>query len=281
MKKKKNLQITTASGNRRDFSEEKVAASLRRSGAGEQIIDQIISIIKEELHEGITTKEVYRRAFNLLRKKDRLVASRYKLKKAIYELGPTGYPFEHFVAAILRHSGYLVEVSEVLQGECVTHEVDVIAEKDGKKILIECKFHGDQGRFCNVKVPLYIHSRFEDIRNHQLKRETKIAPFDEGWVVTNTRFTADALVYGKCAGLKLVSWDTPKGESLKERIDHLGLYPITVSTILSKREKQFLLSREVVLCRDLLKEDFLLDQLEISAHRKKKILNEMHVLCKH
>jgi hypothetical protein len=278
--KNKKIQITTASGNRRDFSEEKVAASLRKSGADEEIIGQILSIIKEDLHEGITTKEVYRKAYKLLRKKDRLLASRYKLKKAIYELGPTGYPFEHFVAAILSHSGYLVEVGKILQGKCVTHEVDVIAEKDGKKILIECKFHSDQGRFCNVKIPLYIHSRFHDIKEHRNKKGGESVIFDEGWVVTNTRFTEDALLYGKCVDLKLVSWDTPKGESLKERIDHLGLYPITVSTLLSQREKQFLLSREVVLCRDLIQEPFLLDQLEVSAPRKKRILKEMHSLCK-
>ena len=41
--------------------------------------------------------------------------------------------------------------------------------------------------------------------------------------------------------LYLLSWDYPDGESLRDRIDTLGLYPITVSTLLNKREKQFLL----------------------------------------
>ncbi len=81
-------------------------------------------------------------------------------------------------------------------------------------------------------------------------------------------------------GLYLLSWDYPKGDSLKERIDRLGLYPITVSSLLNKREKQFLLSRDVVLCRQLLKDNFYLDHLGVSDIRKTKILNEVGMLCK-
>ena len=76
------------------------------------------------------------------------------------------------------------------------------------------------------------------------KTKTILTP---GWVVTNTRFTEDALQYGNCCGLYLLSWDYPKNDGLKDRIDRLGLYPITVSTLLTNREKQFLLSRDIVL----------------------------------
>ena len=66
---------------------------------------------------------------------------------------------------------------------------------------------------------------------------------------------------------------------LKDRIDRLGLYPITVSTLLTKREKQFLLSRNVVLCRTLIQDKFYLDHLGVSETRKEKILNEISQLC--
>lgn len=274
------LKITTASGEKADFSIDKVAASLRKSGADESSISQILDRIRSELYEGITTKEIYNRAYKLLRKKDSLLASRYKLKKAIYELGPTGYPFERFVAAVLQNTGYKVEVGKVIQGNCVSHEIDVIAQKDNVKLFIECKFHSEQGRYCNVKIPLYIHSRFRDIETFFQKKHGHEELFNEGWVVTNTRFTSDALQYGKCVKLHLLSWDTPKGSSLKERIDQSGLYPITVSSLLTQREKQFLLSRDVVLCRDLIHDRFFLDHLGVSDTRKKKILKEMQSLCK-
>ena len=144
---------------------------------------------------------------------------------------------------------------------------------------MECKFHSDQGKFCDVKTPLYIHSRFNDILNFNRDVEPGHPPFDESWVVTNTRFSHDAIQYSKCVGLNLLSWDLPKGNSLKDRIDHIGLYPITVSTLLSQREKQFLLSRDVVLCKELIDDDFYLDHLDISAERKSRILLEMNELC--
>lgn len=274
-----DLHIIKASGERVKFSIDKVANSLRKAGADQQEIQEILEQLKGELYEGISTKTIYNRAFNLLKKKNSLFASKYKLKKAIYELGPTGFPFERFVAAILKNSGYQVEVGKILQGNCVTHEIDVIAKKENKTIWIECKFHNEQGQNCNVKTPLYVHSRFRDIENFNKTKKPASQPFSEGWLVTNTRFTSDALTYGKCEDLYLLSWDYPSKNGLKDLIDHTGLYPITVSTLLTAREKQFLLSRDVVLCRELIKDNFFLDHLEISESRKTRILNEMELLC--
>ena len=237
--------------------------------------------VKEELYEGISTHEIYNRAYAILKKNRSVFASKYKLKKAIYELGPTGFPFERFVAAILEYSGYVTLVDEILKGICVTHEIDIVATKNGSVTIIECKFHSEEGRNCNVKIPLYIHSRYTDVKAHWATKKNETKKVAAGWVVTNTRFTEDAITYGKCAGLYLLSWDHPVNDGLKDRIDRLGLYPITVSTLLSAREKQFLLSRDVVLCRQLWKDKFYLDHLGIPQNRKDKILEEIQQLCNH
>ena len=273
------IDIIKSSGEKVKFSMDKLRASLRKSGADRQTVDDIINKVKAELFNGISTKEIYNRAFALLKKKESYLASKYKLKKAIYELGPTGYPFERFIGAILKYSGYNTHISKIIPGECVKHEIDVIAEKDGKTTLVECKFHSQQGRNCNVKIPLYIASRFKDVKIHW-DSKSHDTTLDVGWVVTNTRFTEDALQYGNCIGLYLLSWDYPKNDGLRNRIDRLGLYPITVSTLLTNREKQFLLSRDVVLCRDLIDDLFFLDHLGISETRKSKIQNEIKMLCK-
>ena len=123
------IHIVKYSGETVPFSEDKLRNSLKRSGAHPDLIDKILLRVKEELYEGITTKELYNRAYALLKKSKPISASRYKLKKAIYELGPTGFPFEKFINAILHYSGYRTEVSKVLSGRCVEHEIDVIAEK--------------------------------------------------------------------------------------------------------------------------------------------------------
>ncbi|PKA84488.1 ATP cone domain-containing protein [Ulvibacter sp. MAR_2010_11] len=274
---KQNFQIVKSSGDKVDFSVSKLRKSLYRSGADELTVDTIINVVRDELYQGISTKEIYNRAFALLKKSKSIYASKYKLKKAIYELGPTGFPFENFIGALLEYSGYQVIVGKIMQGKCVSHEVDVVASKNGNHIVAECKFHGEKTTTCNVKIPLYIHSRYRDIVEQY--KDSPNCP-NEGWVVTNTRFTSDALTYGKCAGLYLLSWDYPLENGLKDRIDTLGLYPITVSTLLTNREKQFLLSREIVLCRQLLNDVFYLDHLGVSEARKTKILSEISMLCK-
>ena len=275
----KDIHIIKYSGEKVKFSITKLYASLKKTGAEEAVIHQIIDKVRDELYQGISTKEIYNRAFALLKKNESHFASKYKLKKAIYELGPTGFPFERFVAAILQHSGYSVQVGKILNGKCVKHEIDVLATKNNETTIVECKFHGEQGLNCNVKVPLYINSRYLDVKEHWNKSSKIESTLTEGWVVTNTRFTEDALKYGNCCGLYLLSWDYPKGNGLKDKIDYLGLYPITVSTLLTNREKQFLLNRTVVLCKDLVNDSFYLDHLGVSINRKKRILNEMKQLC--
>jgi len=274
-----DLDIIKSSGEKVKFSLNKLRLSLKRTGADKQTIDQIINNVRDELYQGISTKEIYNRAFALLKKKKSYLASKYKLKKAIYELGPTGFPFERFISAILKYSGYTTEVGKILQGKCVTHEIDVFAQKNNETTIIECKFHSEQGLKCNVKIPLYINSRYQDVKTHWDANPKNETTLTKGWLVTNTRFTEDALRYGNCCGLYLLSWDYPKDNGLRNRIDRLGLYPITVSTLLTQREKQFLLTRNVVLCRQLINDKFYLDHLGVSEIRKEKILDEISQLC--
>ena len=277
--KKEKIKIVKNSGEIVDFSMDLLRKSLNRTGADDETIENIIHKVNDELYQGISTKEIYNRAFSLLKKKKSYLASKYKLKKAIYELGPTGFPFERFVGDILKYSGYETEVNYNLQGVCVSHEIDVIAHKNNETTIIECKFHSDPSLKCNVKIPLYINSRYKDVKEYWNNNPKNGTVLTQGWVVTNTRFSEDALTFGKCCGLYLLSWDYPEGNSLKERIDRLGLYPITVSTLLTKREKQFLLNRNVVLCRELVGDHFYLDHLGVSEPRKEKILNEIKLLC--
>lgn len=273
------FDITKSNGEKVRFSIAKLRTSLGRSGADKETINRIVDVVRDELYQGISTKEIYNRAFALLKKKKSVFASKYKLKKAIYELGPTGFPFERFIGALLQYSGYEVQIGQIIPGKCVTHEVDIIAKKNSQHIVAECKFHNEGGRNCDVKIPLYIHSRYHDILEFSKGLSDKKRIPNEGWVITNTRFTSDALQYGLCAGLNLMSWDYPQGNALKDRIDRLGLYPVTVSTLMTNREKEFLLSRDVVLCRQLINDSFYLDHLGVSDVRKKKILDEIGSLC--
>ncbi len=273
------INVTKISGENAPYNEEKLRHSLERSGAGETLIEEITTRINNLLYEGISTKEIYRKAFAMLKKQSRSSAARYKLKSAILELGPTGYPFEKFVGEILKHQGFKVRIGVKVEGYCVTHEVDVIAEKDVKHYIVECKFHNEQNKQFDVKVPLYINSRFEDLERSQ-KQQKGLEKIHQGWIFTNTRFSTDAIKYGQCVGLMMIGWDHPKHGSLKERIDLIGLHPVTSLTTITKKEKQDLLSREVVLCKHICKEPELLNYIGISRKRQERILWEAEELCK-
>jgi hypothetical protein len=251
------IQVVKASGETEPFDSSRLRTSLQRSGADDELINKITEQVERQLRDGITTKEIYRIAFALLAQRASHKAARYKLKAAIYELGPSGFPFERFVGELLKHQGYKVQVGVIVQGKCVSHEVDVEAQKDHEHFMVECKFHSDQARKCDVKIPLYVHSRFQDISAQWSKESGHGQRFHQGWLVTNTRFTTDAVQYGNCAGLHLISWDHPKSGSLRQRIDVSGLYPITCLATLNNREKQALLNAGIVLAKDLADQDLM------------------------
>jgi len=272
------LTVTKQSGERVPFNPAQLERSLLRAGAGEEDIRIILDEIGQMLYEGIPTRKIYRAAHELLRKRSSGASARYRLKQAIQELGPTGYPFEKYVGALLAYQGYDVRTDQIIEGRCVSHEVDVVAEKDHEVIMVECKFHSEQGTKSDVKVPMYIRSRFEDIRNNLEKYYPDRKVIFHGWVVTNTRFTEDAIDFGKCSGLYLVSWDYPNKGSLRERIDLAGLHPVTCLHNLTRREKKELLGKEIVLVKELLRKPEILGTMNIPAPRVRKLLHEAESL---
>ena len=273
------MRIIKRSGEIEDFDLNKLKTSLRRSAVDEQLIIQITNEVEKNLREGMTTKQVYKMAYKMLKSKSRVSASKYKLKKALLQLGPSGFPFEKLVGKLLSNEGYFTEVGVMVQGHCVRHEVDVIAQKDSDHYMIECKYHSNQGRFCDVKVPLYIQSRFIDVSTEWKKNPDHNLKKYKGWVYTNTRFTSDAIQYGTCIDLGLTSWDYPEGNGLRERIDKSGMHPITALTTLTKFEKTQLMDNGVVICKELLENPILLEQIGIGEGRLKNILADLEELC--
>lgn len=272
-----NFKITKKSGEIIPFDVEKLRTSFIRSGANEKDIHAVLAQLADFVHEGISTRKLFKLAYGLLRKKSIEVAGRYRLKNAIMELGPTGYPFEKYVGELLKYQGFDVEVGTIVNGECITHEIDVIAWQNKKKLMVECKYHANTQTKSDVKVALYIHSRFNDVVNAWKKNDQNKFDDYEAWVITNTRFTEDAESYARCAGLNLISWDYPSQGSLRERIDISGLYPITALQTISKREKQILMEKGIVLCKSITADN--LKEMSIVGNRARKILHEAFSIC--
>lgn len=278
MSSKSKIVVTKASGVTEPFSIKKLRNSLERAKATSEEINSIIDELLPKLYQGISTKKIYSEAFRLLRNQSKPHAARYYLKRGIMELGPSGFPFEKFIGELFKHQGYTVQVGTIVQGKCVKHEIDVIAEKENLIILMECKYRNQPGITVDVKTPLYIQSRFEDVlANGLLKnREHKFY----GWITTNAKFTNDALDYGLCKGLNLLSWDYPHNNALKDMIDNSGLYPLTCLTSLTRHEKQFLLAKNYVLVQDIYKNRNLLLKAGVKESRLKTVLDEGAQLCR-
>ena len=274
------IQITKATGEKEAFQSEKLKQSLQRAGANHELIDNIVSEIESWITEGVTTKKIYAKAFALLRKKRNGYAARYSLKNALMELGPSGYPFEHFVGQIFEIQGFETKVGQLVQGQCVQHEVDVVATQNHTQYLVECKYYNTQDKHANVQVPLYIRSRVNDIEAKRKQLPEYNGYTFYGWIVTNTRFTDDATDFGKCSGLHLVSWDYPKGHSLKDMIEKYRMFPITSLTELNKSEKQQLMSKGIVLCRQVVGNPKVLQDVGVSKSKQAKVLAEANELCK-
>jgi len=275
------VTVTKASGEQEPYDESKLRNSLAKAGASQKVIDPIAKAIRQELYEGITTQEIYQKAFQKLQMRSKRSAGRYKLKNAIMELGPTGFPFEKFVGGLLGRLGYSTQIGVTVEGKCVSHEIDVIAEKNDEYFMIECKFHNRKGLKCNVQVPLYIQSRFLDVEKKLKTHSGHDDQHPQAWLVTNTKFTSDALQYGECMGIKMLSWDYPQGNGLKELIDRVNLHPLTCLSSLSKKDKHQLLERDIVFCKDLIEDKKLLKKAGISSNKTDAVLKEAVAICNH
>lgn len=266
------FQVVKASGEKEPFSEDKVKLSIQRAGIPKELQEQVVEHVKSKLYENIKTSEVYHHIIEFLgTSKIPFSKSKYSLKQAIMDLGPTGYPFEDFVAEILKAGGYQTQVRITLSGKCVAHEIDITALKDSTRAIIEVKFHNTSGIKTGIHEALYTKARFNDVVEKN--------DFNQVWLVTNTKISQDAITYSVCMGMKVISWNYPEGESLRDLIEQTKLHPITALTTLSQNQKQQMFGNSIVLCKNICEQPAVLDQLGISEDLKHNILSEAQFVC--
>lgn len=267
--------ITKADGEQEPYDPSKLEASLARAGASPDARIKIGRRIIEELRPGISTEEIYRHAFEMLRREEAApVAARYSVKRAVFALGPSGFPFEQFLAEVLRAHGWTTRTGVTLTGRCASHEVDVCAEKNGRRIGIEAKFHNEPGGKTDIKDALYVKARYDDLRS----APSASSRVDEGWLVTNTTFTKNAINYAQCSNLTLLSWDYPEHRNLLDMIEEARVHPLTCLTTLSDGEKHRLLESRHVLCKQV-STPHVLREYGVKPERIPQVMEEAKRLC--
>ncbi len=274
------INVVKANGKHEAFDPEKLRFSLLNSGASEEATEQVLKNLLPELKNGMTTSDIYRHAFGILEGISKPVARRYSLRRAVMDLGPTGFPFEDFVAEVLRAKGFECLTRQVVLGSCVPHEVDVVAYNEKKLIMIEAKFHNVLGTKSDLKVALYIKARFDDIKENVFSYGGKDRKVTDSWLITNTKFSSTALHYAECKNMTLIGWNYPEKGSLQDMIEEEGLHPITCLTSLSANDKKVLVTGGVVLCSNIKAKPELLKQLLGPSFHSETVINEINELTK-
>lgn len=266
------VNIVKANGEKEPFSEKKLRHSIKRAGIPQALQEEVVHHIEGKLHENITSAEIYRHIIEYLgSSKEPYAKTKFTLKEAISMLGPSGYPFEDYFAQVLESRGYEVKTRQIMKGKCVTHEVDVLARKNGKTTMVEAKFHNNASIRTDVHVSMYTKARFDDIKERY--------SLDEAMVITNTKVTIDAIAYAECVGMKIFSWDYPEGGALRDVIEEYHLFPVTSLTTLTRAQQIKLLENHVVLCKAICANNYLLDILHLPKSQYDAVLQEIGYVC--
>ena len=271
--------ITKADGTTEYFKVEKLRRSLRRAGATPEEINNIIAEIEATMHQGMLTQEIYRHAFTLLRNVKPPAAARYSLRRALFGLGPTGFPFERFLGRLFEYDGYTTITGTTIEGRCATHEIDIAAYRSDHSFVGEAKFHARPGVKTDLQVAMYSYARLLDLKEAKVCTDD-ICGIKEFWLITNTKFTSAAERYGECVGLQLLSWDYPRNNNLHDRIQKARLYPITVLQSLTPAQIATLIERDIIIFQDLLQKPHALRHLHISPKKHERVMFEVTEICK-
>lgn len=266
--------IKKNSGKKEDFSKDKLVYSLIYAGASKDLARKIADEVYGKCFSGMSTRKIYSLAFAKLKKVSRSLASQYSIRKALLELGPDGYHFEKFIATLFEAKGYKVKTNQMKEGRCVNHEVDVVATRSDEVNFCECKFHNRSGIKNDLKVALYVKARGVDLKENPKNNMTRF------WLISNTKFSKDAIQFSECSGLKLLGPTYPGDSSLMYWIKETRNHPVTSLTTLKKQDTKAVLKAGIVNINELLKNRTLLINLGLDDDKVDKIFSEIKELKK-
>jgi len=252
--------------------------SLTKSGAKKEEVEEVFELVSKDLYDGISTRDLYKKAFQYLKNYRSSYAARYSLKRALRDLGPEGYYFEKWIGKLMQSAGYESLHSEVVQGSAVTHEIDVVASKGDQLLFCECKFRNDEDAKISVTTPMYFLSRMKEVQDHTYHFFGRDMKPTKGFLVTNAYLTTDSIDFANYYGIGLISWDYPEDLSIKHLVDSAALYPITCLTTLTDEQEKVLLSKECILVKDLKDNPKVLDSLNLAQDQLKEVLEEANEL---
>lgn len=251
------IYVLNSTGERELFSPQKVYKSARRAGASKDLAQRVVELVEPKAWSGIKTSEIYQEVKKILYRENPGVNLRFSLKAGMRKLGPSGFPFEKFIGEIFTRLGFEVKTNVYLSGACLNdYEIDFLARKGNLVYIGECKYRNIAGDKVHLDNVLANQARFLDLLNGpRFKTNDYKNCRIRSIMVTNEKFTSRAIAYSNCQGIELLGWRHPSNKGLEYLIEENGLYPITILPSLKGHLKDVLVSKEVILVKDILATD--------------------------
>jgi hypothetical protein len=213
----KKIRVLKHDGRIQKFDREKLLGSLLRSRVPRAEAEGIVNEVEKQLFDKISTAEIYQIIYQQLKNRGLETGHRmYRLREALSLLDPM--VFEQFIGRLLEKFGYQCACNQILQGFCSEHEIDVLAEKEGKRYLVEVKHHQGPHRDSGLRVVLALWARIDDLRE-------KGEVFEQAWLCTNTKISNHAKKYAQCKNIRLTGWRysaSGADDSIEKMMEKLG-----------------------------------------------------------
>ena len=222
----KEIFVIKYNGKRQLYDRQKVLSSILHSGVQKNKVLEILKKIEGKLYNNIPTKELYQIVSKEIENYGLKQHSRtYRLREALSRLDSSS--FEKFVKAFLEKESFKCIWNQKIQGFCIDHQVDVIAEKNNETFFVEVKKHKNFHRDSGLGTVTELWARLEDLQKGFKTGKTDIN-ITNAWLITNTKFSDYAKKYSNCKGLKLLGWRynssaQNKTEGLEKMIEGLGI----------------------------------------------------------
>jgi len=265
------IKVVKESGDVEYYNHSKVQNAIRRAGLSPKAAADVLSKLEPQLFDGISTKKIYGILYGLIEERKPEVSHKYNLKRALIEIGPAGHDFEDFAARLLSLEGYRTHTRQILEGKCVSHEIDIIAADHGEVFMCECKFHNSGGLKTRIQDALYTYARFLDLKEGA--KLGKCRDFTRPYLISNTKFSSEVKDYAACMDFPLLGWHYPLEASLEYLIDKRKCYPISVIPM-SRKVLEKLLSKRLVTVFDLPESAAKLEELTGIATKTAKTILE-------
>ena len=275
---KRDKKIIKKNGTKELFAPEKLCQSIMAVGVPDHLAQQVCSIVDASIESGVSTDKIFVTTRKYINEFNPRMAAIYALERGLSALGPSGFIFEQYIAALFTEMGYHVETNIYAEGEGVSHEIDVWAEKGNVVFVIEAKYRNDFRSKTHINQVMYADAKVQDIKRRAIV-EGDTREFYE-WVVTNTQFTNNAINYVYHRDMQLMGWDFPKYINLKKIVFERNLYPVTTLPSITKKVLKKFSSDGIILVKQLINVDIdmFISRYGLTHTLSKKIFAEVREL---